>query len=68
MHPAAKLIQEKVVDATTPLSGLTYADQVAKKQREAKTVALQLQSEVLAANTEAKPWIEMQVCLVFDNS
>ena len=36
-------IQDKVVEATTPLSSLTYKEQVGKKQRETRLVAQQMQ-------------------------
>ena len=54
-------IQDKVVEATTPLSSLSYKEQVGKKQRETRLVAQQMQAEVLAASPESRAWVEMQV-------
>jgi len=60
VSPGMKIILDKVTEATTPLSNISYAEQASKKTKEARWVAQQLGNEIMSANPSTKNWIEYQ--------
>ena len=60
VSPGMRKVMERVMEATTPLSSVSYREQLAKKMRESNSVADQIGSEILAANSSTKNWIDFQ--------
>ena len=72
ISPGLRRVLERVTEATTPLSSVSYGEQLSKKMRESKAVSDQIGAEILAANNSTKNWIDFQTnkfghCARIDN-
>ena len=60
VSPGMRAVLEQVMEATTPLSTMSYREQIHKKTMDTQHNAEQLSSEIVAANTAARDWVELQ--------
>ena len=60
ISPGLRRVMEAVTEATTPLSSVSYREQLSKKMRESKAVSDQIGAEILTANNSTKNWIDFQ--------
>ena len=60
ISPGLRRVMEAVVEATTPLSSVSYREQLSKKMRESQAVSDLIGAEILSANNSTKNWIDFQ--------